>query len=157
MTFTCLSAANVYYGPFHELQEGPTPALQITTRSVIATYYGKYGKLLEVLEDQLILDNDEIVGDVGDVKKVKDAKDIGKVKNRRDGGDTRDAGKARNAKDVGDPRDAKDKEVGRGNDKAVNGGDQENNDDKIGYGGDQEAGKPEDIEVGNNSVDNGEN
>lgn len=61
MTFTCLSTANIHYRPFGQLQEGPLPALQIITGSVITTYYDKYGKLLAGQEDQLILDNDEMV------------------------------------------------------------------------------------------------
>ncbi len=163
MTFARLSKANVHYGLFGELQEGPPPALQIMTRSVIATYYGKYGKLLEGPEDQLMLDNDEIGGDVEDVGDVRTAE------NTRDGGDTGDAGEAGNAEDTGDAKDAGDKQAGRGNE----GGEQEDtevgNDEEI-DGGDQEAGKLgydgvgdgvdvdgvlEDLELGNNGVGDG--
>ena len=89
MTFACLSTANVHYGSFDGLQKRPLLAFQITTGSVIAIYYGKYGKLHEGLEDQLILDNDEIAGDVKDAEKAEGAGDIGKVEDRGDGEDTR--------------------------------------------------------------------
>lgn len=36
---------------------------QITIESVIIIAYGKYSKLYKGLEDQLMLDNNEIVGD----------------------------------------------------------------------------------------------
>lgn len=157
MTFARLSTANVYYGPYDKLQERPPPTLQIMIGSVIATHYGKYGKLLEGPEDQPILNNDEITGDVRDAKKAEDAKDAGKVKDKGDGGDTRDAGEAGNAKDVGDPGDVGDKEAGRGNDETVNRRDQEDGNHKLSYSGDQKAGKPEDVKMGNNGVGNGGN
>ncbi len=127
ITFTCFSAAHVYYGFFDKLQEGPPPTLQITTGSVITTHYGKYGKLLEGLEDQIMLDNDEITRDVGDVGDVKTAE------NARDGGDTGDAGEVKNARDAENAGEARDKEAGRGN----------------------EGGEQEDAEVGNNEGGHG--
>ncbi len=109
ITFARFFTANVYYGHFGELQKRPPPALRITTGSVITIHYSKYGKLLEGLEDQLILDNDEIAGD------------------------TREAGKA---------EDEEDKEAGKGNDGAVDGGDQEDGEvGKAGDGGDKKVGK----------------
>ncbi len=106
MTFARLSAANVHYGLFAELQEGPPPTLQITTGSVIATHYGKYGKLLEGPEDQLMVDNDEIAGDVEDVGDARTAENAGT------GGETRDVGEAGKARDA---EEAGDKEADRGN------------------------------------------
>ncbi len=166
MTFAYFSAANVHYRLFGALQERPPPALQITTRSVIATYYGKYGEQLKGLEDQLMLDNDEIAGDVGD---AGDAGDARTAENVGDGGDTGDAREARNVGDAGDAGDARDKEAGRGND----GGEQEDvevDNDEGGDGGDQKAGKvgydrvgdgvgvggvPEDVERNNNGLGDG--
>ncbi len=109
MTFACFFAANIHYGLFGELQEGPPPALQITTGSIITTHYGKYGELLEGLEDQLMLDNDEIAGDVGNAGDVRTAENAG------DGEDTGDAREVRNAGDAGDVGEVGDKEAGRGN------------------------------------------
>ncbi len=128
------------------------------TGSAIATYYGKYGELLEGLEDQLMLDNDEIARDVGDEGDARTAKNAG------DGGDTRDAGEAGNAEDAGDAGEAGDKETGRGNERREK-EDAEVGNDKGGHDEDQETSKvgdgigvegvPEDIELGNNSVDDG--
>ncbi len=109
MTFARLSAANVHYGLFGKYQEGPLHAIQITTGSIIVTHYGKYGELLEILEDQLMLDNDKIAGDVGDVGDARTAKNAG------NGGHTGDAGESGNARDAGDAGEAKDKETSRGN------------------------------------------
>ncbi len=75
ITFACFSAPNVHYGLFGELQERPPPALQITTRRVIATHDSKYGKLLMSPEDQLMLDNNEIVRDVREAGKSEDKGD----------------------------------------------------------------------------------
>lgn len=134
MSFACLSVANVYYGLFDKLQVGPPPALQIMTGSVIATHYDKNGELFGGPEDQLMLVNDEIVGDVGDAGKAENAGDVEKVEDEGDGGDTRNTRKAGNAEDLRDPGDTRDKEAGRGNDGAVDGGDQEDGDNKVGYG-----------------------
>ncbi len=71
------------------------------TASIIVTHYSKYSELLEGLEDQLILNNDKIIEDVGEVGKAEDEGD---------------------------------KEAGKGNDRAVDGGDQE--DDEVGKAGD---------------------
>ncbi len=160
MTFACLCTANVYYGLFGELQKRPPPTLQITTGSVIATHYGKYGKLLEGVKDQLLLDNDEIAGD------AEDAGDARTAKNTGDRGDTGDAGKAGNVGDAGDAGEAGDKEASRGNE----GGEQEDvkvDNNEGSHGRDQEAGKvgydgvgdrvgvggvPEDVELGNNGM-----
>lgn len=75
MTFVCLFIANIYYGLFDELQKRPPLIFQIITGSIIATYYGKYGELLEGPEDQLILDNDEKTRDIGDIRKTEDIGD----------------------------------------------------------------------------------
>ena len=45
----------------------------MTTGSVIATHYGKYGELLKGHEAKPMLDNDEIAGDIGDGKDTGDA------------------------------------------------------------------------------------
>ena len=115
MTFVCPSTANIHYGPFSELQERPPLTLQITTRSVIVTHYGKYSELLEDPDDQLILDNDEIVGNVEDVEKIEDVRDAGKAKDGGGGKNIRDVEEARNARDIKDLGDAKNKEAKRGN------------------------------------------
>lgn len=50
------------------------------TRSIIATYYGKYHELIEGLEDELIFDNDKIEGyerDTGDIRKNEDVETDG--------------------------------------------------------------------------------
>lgn len=120
MTFACLSAANVHYEPFGELQEGSSPTLQITTRSVIVTHYNKYGKLFESSEDKPMLNNDVIadnaedVGKAGDAGKAKNARmtedigkarDVRKVENEKDGSDTKNVRKA--GQDIEDARDNK--------------------------------------------------
>ena len=96
MTFAYLFTANVYYGPFGKLQKRPPLTLQIITRSIIATYYGKYGELLECLKDKLIFNNNEIVGDVRDKGKVEDVKDVEKAEDGRDKRNTIDARGAEN-------------------------------------------------------------
>lgn len=127
MNFACLFTANIHYGLFGKLQEGPLPTLQITTGSVIATHYSKYSKILEGLKDQLMLDNDKIVGDAGDVREKKAGSD-----NKR--GDQEDA-------EVGidEKGDGRDQEVG-----------------KVGYDrvGDRvDIGRvSKDVKVGNNDV-----
>lgn len=148
MTFAWLSTANVHYRLFGQFQEKLPPALQIMTKSVIAIYYSKYGKLFEDLEDQLMLDNDKIVGNTRTTENVGD------------GGDTRDVGKVRNFEDTGN------KEASRGN-KGGEHKDVEVGNDEKGHSGDQEASKVgydgvddrvnvgdvlEDIELGNNGV-----
>lgn len=45
------------------------------TKSIIATHYNKYNKLLKGLENQFMLDNDEIVEDIEYVGKVEDKED----------------------------------------------------------------------------------
>ena len=122
-------------GPLVNFRKDLLPALEIITRSVIVIHYGKYGKLLEGQEDQLILDNNKIAGDVEDVGiiediknagKAEDAKDAEKVENVEDGGDTKDVREIGNVGDVGDIRDTKDKEAGRSNNKATDKGNQNN-------------------------------
>lgn len=133
MTFACLFAANVHYGLFGELQERPLPTL--TTGSVIAIHYSKYGKLLRGLKDQLILDNDEIARDVDNIG------DAGKAKDVEGQGD-------RNVGDAEDVRNVVDKKMGSGNER----GDQENSKfvgDGVGVGR-----VLEDVEVGNNGMGN---
>ncbi len=132
--FTCLSAVNVHYGLFGELRKRPPLALQIIIGSVIAIHYGKYGELFEDLEDQLMLDNDEIIGDIGDVE------DAGIAKNAGNREDTGDAGEVKNVRDTRDAEDARDKEAGRDNE----GGEREDaevGNNERGDGGDQEVGK----------------
>lgn len=146
MIFARLSTANIHYGLFGELQERPPPTLKITIGSVIVLYYGQYGKLLEGLEDQLMLNNDEIAGDTGDVEDVKTAE------NARDREDTRDAGEAENVEVAGNVREVGDKKTGRGNE----GGDQGNTEvdnnegDHVGV---DIGGVPEDVKLGNNGMD----
>lgn len=90
ITFVYLSTTNVYYKLFSKLQERSLPALEITTGSIITIYYNKYSELFKSLENQLILDNDEIAGDIGEVRKAKNKgdkkmnKDNDKVVERRD-------------------------------------------------------------------------
>ena len=129
ITFASLSATNIYYGPLGKLLEGFFPAFQIITKSVIATHYGKYGKLLEGPKNQLILDNDEIVGDVEDEKTVEDARNTRKAKDVEDARktenvgnkkNTRDAREAKNVRDARDAGNVRDIKARRGNDKAAN-------------------------------------
>lgn len=108
MTFACFSTANVYYRPFSELQKRPPLALQITTRSVIAIHYGKYGKLFESPKDQLMLNNAE------------DIEDIRKAENAGDGKNIEDAGNIGIARDKEDIKDAREKKTRRENDGAAN-------------------------------------
>lgn len=158
MTFACLSIANVNCGLFGKIQKRPSLAFQITTRSVITTYYGKYSKLLEGLEDQLMLDHDGIAEDAEDVEK---AKDVG------DGRNTGDVGEAENVGDAKNTRDIENKEVDKSN-KVGEQEDAEVGNNKKGDGGDQEAGKqgynrvgdgvgisrvPKDVKMGNNGMD----
>ncbi len=148
MTFARLSVANVQYGLFGKLQEGSPPALQITTGSVIATYYGKYGELLEGLEDQLMLDNDKIARD------RRDAGDARTAENAGDEGDLGDAGEAGNVGDAEDAGKAGDKEASRDNE----GGEQEDaevGNDEGGHGGVGVGGVTEDVELGNDGVGDG--
>lgn len=107
ITFAHLSTANLYYGLFSELQEGPSPTFRIIIVSIITPDYSKYGELIEGPEDQLTLDNNEIAGDVGDVRKAEDKEET------RNTGDTEEAG---NAGDVEDARDVANKEAGKYND-----------------------------------------
>lgn len=133
MTFAYFFVVNVHYGPFSKLQGGPSSTFQITAGSVIAKYYSEYDKMLEGLEDQLMLDNDEIAGDVGDTETAENAGDIGKsedmgdakkAENVGDGEDTRDAGEAWNTGDAGDVGNAKEKEAEKGNNRAADKGNQ---------------------------------
>lgn len=80
----------------------------MTIRNVIAIYCNKYSKLLEGLENQLMLNNNEIVGDA---KVAKKAEDIG------DGGDTRNTGETGKIRDARNTKDARVKKAGRGNKK----------------------------------------
>ncbi len=163
MTFAHFSAANIYYKPFGELLEGPPFALQITTGSVIVIHYGKYDKLLEGSEDQLMFDNDKITEDI---RVIEDAKTS---ENTRDGGVTQDVGGARNVKNARNTGNIGDKEPGKGN----KGGEQKdvevNNNEKS-DGEDQEANKvsydgvgdrvdvgkiSEDVQLYNNGMVNG--
>ncbi len=112
ITFACLSVANIYYGPFGELQERLPSALQITTGSVIATHYSKYGELLEGPEDQLILDNNDIAEDVGNAEKPENEEDkkTSKDNNRAvDGEDQKDS-------KVGKASDGENQEVSKADD-----------------------------------------
>ncbi len=138
MTFARLSAANVYYGLFDKLQEGLSSTLQITTKSDITTYYGKYGKLLKSSEDQLRLDNNEITRDIANVGTAEDAGD------GKDTGDTEGAG---NVEDIEDTGDAGDKKADRGNERRKQKDAEIGNNDEDDTG-DQEAGKVGYDEVG---------
>lgn len=134
MIFTCLFTANVHYWLFGELQEGLSSIL--TTGSVIVTHYGKYNKLIIGPKDQFILDNDEIVEDVGNtdnIEKTEDARD----------------GKNGNVGEVEDIEDVVDKEAGSGNKR----GDQE--DTKVMDDGIDIGGVLKDVDVDNNGIGDG--
>lgn len=72
-----------------------------------------------------MFNNYEIVGNVGDV---------GKAEPQEDTEDTEDAGEAKNAREVREVRNVRDKELGKGNDGAVDKGDQQ--DSEFGKAGD---------------------
>lgn len=109
-----------------------------------------------------MLDNNEIIGNVGDIENTKTAKKVG------DGRDSGDVKEAKNARDVGNIGEAGNKKASRGN----KGGEQENiavDNDERGHGRDQEANKVDyngvdnrigigrvskDIKLGNNGMDN---
>lgn len=89
ISFACFSAANVNYGPFGELLEGPPPRSQISYNSwsVIVTHYGQYGKLLEGPEDKPMVDVDEIAVDAGEDDTSEDDDNEAANGNGEDGGD----------------------------------------------------------------------
>lgn len=91
-----------------------------------------------------MLDNDEIIRNVGDKGKAKDKGDTENT------GDAREVG---NAGSVGDARNRGDKEWGISNDGAADRRDQK--DSEVGKAGNGKD--PEDVKMGNNSVGNGEN
>lgn len=99
------------------------------TRSVIITYYSKYGKLLKGPEDKPILDNDEIAGDVGDAGMAGDignGRDTGNAGEVRHIGDVEEAGYAGDVKNVGDVGDARNNDVTRRNNGVGDDADQDN-------------------------------
>lgn len=169
MIFACLFAANVYYRLFGKLQKRLLLDFWITTKSVITIYYSKYGKLLKSLEDQLILDNNKIQKDVRNVGDIK------KAKNTEDRGDTGDVRKIKNTGDIKNAVDIRNKEVKRGNNRAANRVDQENNkvgNNKVGDDRDKKANKvgydrvsnrmsigrdPEGVKISNKGVDDSNN
>lgn len=70
MIFARNSAVNVHYRLFGELQEQSSPTLQIMTGNIITTHYGKYRGLLESSENQLILNTNEIAGDIKNAENI---------------------------------------------------------------------------------------
>lgn len=112
ITFAHLSAANIYYRLFGELQERLPLTLQITTKSVIATHYNKYSELLEGRENQPIFDNDEVA------REVEDARDGGHIR-KEEAGDRRHI----KEEDVGDKKYAREENTrDRGCIREVDGG-----------------------------------
>lgn len=72
------------------------------------TYYGKYDKLFDGLEDKPMLDNDEIKREAIDTKNGGDARDVEEVGNEKGTEDERDNKTARNNDRVTDREDQKD-------------------------------------------------
>ena len=125
--------------------------------------------MLEGPKDQLILDNDEITEDVGDVGMAKDAKNVEKTKNMRDARKIKDirdrkyikdAGKLGNIGDIGNARDTGNKETRKNNNGGANERDQEDGEVgnvEISSGGHQKVSKLQGVKVNNNGVNDGKN
>lgn len=102
MTFICFSVANVNYELFGKLQKGSSPGFM--TENNIVIYCVKYSELFKSPKNQLMLENDEIVRNAGNIGNTRKAEDV------EDPGD-------KNTGEVKDVGDVIDKEAGSGNER----------------------------------------
>lgn len=124
VSFAHLAAANLYYGEFGELLEGPLPLPQVsngTGHSFVSSHYRRYGQLMEGPPPVTTRK------DVEESVDVNDDDDDGGGSQDGDEGDVKDGDKA-DGQD-GDGEDGQDDDGGDGQD-----GDREDNQD--GNGGD---------------------